>query len=62
MCNSGRARFELSDEQWQTIATPVGLPDAARSQVEAAIELFRAFQDGARSYRPQGDEEKVGAA
>jgi hypothetical protein len=53
MSEPDRAEFELSDEQWQTIATPVSLPDAARSQVEWAIARFRDFEDSDSSYRPR---------
>jgi hypothetical protein len=53
MSESGRAKFKLSDEQWQSLAILVGLPAAARSEVELAVDLFQSFEDSDRTFQPQ---------
>jgi hypothetical protein len=52
-------RFRMSDEQWLKVAAPLSLPEAARAEIDFAIEEFRLFEAGEKAYKPQRTKKKI---
>jgi hypothetical protein len=49
---SRRAPFKLTDQQWTSLSHPLGLPTAARAELQSTIDIFRKFSDSSAEQLP----------
>lgn len=49
---SRRAPFKLTDQQWTSLSHPLGLPTAARAELQSTIDIFQKFRDSSAEQLP----------
>jgi hypothetical protein len=49
---SRRAPFKFTDQQWTSLSHPLGLPTAARTELQSTIDIFLKFRDNSAAQLP----------
>jgi hypothetical protein len=53
-----RPVFKFTDEQWKSLATPLGLPIGARAELQSTIDIFQRFRDSSAEQLSAGKMKK----